>query len=396
MPANVALGAARKRFDHKFQLYGTGSPAADGGVEAPIGAIYVRLDGGSGAMAWMKHGLARTAWHLLGLATGTSANLFGNGSPEGVVTADVGRIYEQRDAIATDHSIWIKRSGTGNTGWRRHLGLAGSGTNSIMLGEGAIAASSGTDSIAIGYRSIASASGSIALGGRSIVDGAKASAADAIAIGGDAEATAPNAIALGPAASAQGDNSVVLGDGAESTAAADNSIAIGPGASVTEASMCVIGNGIVKVRWGRETHSVGGTPPTDVLHYVVSANGTNVAGCAWTIQGSRATGNAAPGKIKFDTSTVGGSGSTLQGVATRLTIDTALLTTTVPLDVTGAGAEYRIAGTKVVAARVTGWGTPTGTLTRTTFDASTVTLVQLGERVAALVTDLLSHGLIGA
>lgn len=34
-----------------------------------------------------------------------------------------------------------------------------------------------------------------------------------------------------------------------------------------------------------------------------------------------------------------------------------------------------------------GWGTPTGTLTRTAFDASTVTLSELGERVAALITD---------
>lgn len=35
-----------------------------------------------------------------------------------------------------------------------------------------------------------------------------------------------------------------------------------------------------------------------------------------------------------------------------------------------------------------GWGTPIGTLTRTTFDESTVTLPQLAQRVAALITDL--------
>ena len=35
-----------------------------------------------------------------------------------------------------------------------------------------------------------------------------------------------------------------------------------------------------------------------------------------------------------------------------------------------------------------GWGTPTGTLTRTTFDTATVTLAQLAERVAALISDL--------
>ena len=35
-----------------------------------------------------------------------------------------------------------------------------------------------------------------------------------------------------------------------------------------------------------------------------------------------------------------------------------------------------------------GWGTPTGTLTRTTFDTTTVTLSQLAERLAALISDL--------
>jgi hypothetical protein len=35
-----------------------------------------------------------------------------------------------------------------------------------------------------------------------------------------------------------------------------------------------------------------------------------------------------------------------------------------------------------------GWGTPSGTLTRTTFDPATVTLPDLAQRVAALITDL--------
>jgi len=43
-----------------------------------------------------------------------------------------------------------------------------------------------------------------------------------------------------------------------------------------------------------------------------------------------------------------------------------------------------------------GWGTPTGTLTRTTFDSGTVSLGQLAERVAALITDLKTTGEIGA
>lgn len=46
---------------------------------------------------------------------------------------------------------------------------------------------------------------------------------------------------------------------------------------------------------------------------------------------------------------------------------------------------------------ISGWGTPTNTLTRTTFDTSTVTLQQLAERVGALISDLKTgHGLLKA
>jgi hypothetical protein len=43
------------------------------------------------------------------------------------------------------------------------------------------------------------------------------------------------------------------------------------------------------------------------------------------------------------------------------------------------------------------WGTPSGTLTRTTFDTTTVTLPELAERLAALISDLKTgHGLLKA
>jgi hypothetical protein len=52
--------------------------------------------------------------------------------------------------------------------------------------------------------------------------------------------------------------------------------------------------------------------------------------------------------------------------------------------------------TQVLRERITGWGAPTGTATRTTFATSSVTLSQLAERVHALIDDLTTHGLIGA
>jgi hypothetical protein len=52
--------------------------------------------------------------------------------------------------------------------------------------------------------------------------------------------------------------------------------------------------------------------------------------------------------------------------------------------------------TQVLSTRRTGWAAATGTATRSTFDAGTVTTPQLAERVKALLDDLTAHGIIGA
>lgn len=73
---------------------------------------------------------------------------------------------------------------------------------------------------------------------------------------------------------------------------------------------------------------------------------------------------------------------------------TPLLTFTAPNGV-NVTTHWRVAGTQVVGAQVTGWAAATGTATRTTFATSTVTTAELAERVKALIDDLLTHGLIG-
>lgn len=63
-----------------------------------------------------------------------------------------------------------------------------------------------------------------------------------------------------------------------------------------------------------------------------------------------------------------------------------------------AAKRYAVGTTAVVGPRKTGWGTATGTATRTTFATGSVTLPQLAERVKALIDDLhgtAGHGLIG-
>ena len=69
------------------------------------------------------------------------------------------------------------------------------------------------------------------------------------------------------------------------------------------------------------------------------------------------------------------------------------------LGVTGdadVGGFYKVDGVKVAGNRVTGWGTPTGTASRATFDTGALTVGQLAQRVKALIDDLRTHGLIGS
>ena len=58
----------------------------------------------------------------------------------------------------------------------------------------------------------------------------------------------------------------------------------------------------------------------------------------------------------------------------------------------GADEFVRYSGSAwaVELGRATGWGAPTGTATRTTFDTTTVTLPQLAERVKAMLDDLMA------
>lgn len=61
----------------------------------------------------------------------------------------------------------------------------------------------------------------------------------------------------------------------------------------------------------------------------------------------------------------------------------------------GSNPRLVVGSTQVVGPVKTGWNAPTGTLTRGTFDSG-ATLATTAQTLAALITDLRSHGLIGA
>jgi hypothetical protein len=95
--------------------------------------------------------------------------------------------------------------------------------------------------------------------------------------------------------------------------------------------------------------------------------------------------NAAADSLEYKGVTV-----TLAGaIAGVTTIDTSGAITT-------SAGTFKVGANQVVSSRKTGWGVPTGTSTRTTFDTATVTTAQLAERMKAWLEDSVSHGLTGA
>lgn len=102
---------------------------------------------GSTAVAagnWNIHSASTRDSYFAGplrLATTTGPTLTaGTGTPEGVVTAPVGSVYHRTDG-GSGTALYVKESGSGNTGWRAHAAtLDGSGTLDFpSIAAGAIA-----------------------------------------------------------------------------------------------------------------------------------------------------------------------------------------------------------------------------------------------------------------
>lgn len=79
------------------------------------------------------------------------------------------------------------------------------------------------------------------------------------------------------------------------------------------------------------------------------------------------------------------TGSTTISAGTSITAGTTV----------NAGTAYQVSGTQVVGTRITGWGVPTGSTSRGAFNTATVTTADLAARVASLINDLKTHGLLG-
>ena len=107
----------------------------------------------------------------------------------------------------------------------------------------------------------------------------------------------------------------------------NNSIFIGAQAGYAQgaiANVCIIGGAFVsKITQMYVGSGVTHTAPQTVTIQATGGSGTDIAGGGTTIAGGKATGSAAGGSVKIQTSVAGASGSTLQTLADRLEVTAA-------------------------------------------------------------------------
>jgi excisionase family DNA binding protein len=294
---------------------------------------------------------------------------------------------------ATGGLITVGSAGSGT------LSVPGSGSNSEQFGAGA----SGTNSLAIGNSSSAGSTGNIALGYNAqatghismIVIGRNASGGGTIYRGitiGDSAAGGQQAVVIGGGAASSGNYNVAIGDdinaggssviaigrdvttgnngivaigdsvntgsstidavaiGRSATMGTSNhySIVLGAYATSSAANQLVIGSATAGITQGYLGEGVTSTTPGAITLNATGGSGTDIAGGALQLAGGKGTGSGAGGDIVFLTAAPGVSGSSLNSLATRLTIDDATGNATFTQQV-NAGTSGDGLVTKVVA-----------------------------------------------
>ena len=191
----------------------------------------------------------------------------------------------------------------------------GSGSSSERFGASSVASS--TNSMAIGN----GATSTTGVGNIAIGQGASATGNSAMAVGYLSEASNTLSFAFGPSATASGLSSVAIGSPA--TVSGNGSVGIVSNVNVANTFGC--GNAsypITDVFFGQGR--VGSAFGYAQVDYAVNGSGgagTDATGGHLIIAGGKATGNAVGGSILFKTSDAGASGTTLQSLTTKMTLN---------------------------------------------------------------------------
>jgi hypothetical protein len=222
------------------------------------------------------------------------------------------------------------------------------GQYTVMIGSGAYAsAQTGT---AIGYN--ATTINGVAIGrgaiGNSVAIGNNANAAgNSVVIGQTASGTDGNQIIIGNNATCgAGQANIFIGHSTSKSGNLTNTIVIGNNASSTASQQIVIGSNTMTILNGYFGKGVTNTIPTSFTLNATGGSGTDIGGSTLLLAGGRGTGAGVGGSVILQTSSVGTTGSTLQTLVNRLTINNSgnvlvngFTSSTVGLTVRGAASQ---------------------------------------------------------
>lgn len=303
---------------------------------------------------------------FFGRVNGVTVGPFGSGGGGGITgTLVSGRVpFANSASSVTDSGKFVFSATTGLS-----VNMASSGANNVTIGTGAgDSLSSGIDNVIIGDdagTSVTTQQKVVIIGRNASLNGGTHTVAvgdsalrnvttnENTAVGSQAlsELTSgTNSTAMGYAAlsasetginntafghraldSSGGSNVTAMGASAGASNSYSNSIFLGSfaGDSTPDGSTgrFIVGSGTAPttdIFMGKgETH----TTPGNITITTTGGSGTNVAGGSVAIAGGRGTGNAAGGSVIIATAPAGGSGTTLNALVSRVTVDQTGLTT---------------------------------------------------------------------
>ena len=305
--------------------------------------------GGAGTSNWTNDGLTLTPTTsgitvLIPGAGGNSTRLGPSSLTPGTDDIAIGSIASTTTGFTQQIAIGANITVAGNDAIGIGTNVLSFGTDTIAIGRGANTNyESQSAGIAIGGGSESRAPGSIAIGGGAAVAGTINDCCGAVSIGNASDAFGEESIVIGSSSSvaATADQSILFGQGAvisgsaigsvalgnyTSIAGHSFSIALGTQAVVTGANQLVVGNVSYPITNFYIGEGVVSTSPGSLVINATGGSGTNIAGGALTIAGGKGTGTGAGGSIIFQTASAGSTGTALNSLTTRFTIDTATST----------------------------------------------------------------------
>lgn len=156
-------------------------------------------------------------------------------------------------------------------------------------------------------------------------------------------------------------------------------------------------NMVPKLKWNNGLYTGDGCC-SNALSIGTTAVGNGVGSQPILLRGRTAGGVANQASVQTDPD---GNLAITAGAGASISLSNAgaVLAQVLPGGIVRAGGPFQVGVDQVVHQRHTGWGIPSGTVSTATFDTSTVTLVELAKRVAALIDALHGqaggHGLLG-